>query len=245
MKNAIKHALCGISLLGALAGSAYAQKSNSKNMTAETSPTGGFASKIDSASYALGQNIIQSLMGQGLTNLNFDLVSNGLKDGAIGKSQLSPQQVEAALTWLQAESQRVESERKAQQLTLNKVEGEAFLAKNKTQPGVITTASGLQYKVLREGAGESPTAANTVTVHYEGRLISGKVFDSSYQRGQTIEFGVTQVIKGWTEALQLMKPGAKFQLYIPSEIAYGERGAGADIGPNAVLIFDVELISFK
>lgn len=245
MKNAIKIALCGISLFGAMAPAAFAQKTNNKNMSAESTPSGGLTSKMDSASYALGQNIIRSLMGQGLTSLNMDLVAAGLKDGAIGKSLLSPQQVEASLNWLQAESQRVENERKAQAATLNKVEGEAFLAKNKTQQGVVTTASGLQYKVLREGAGESPKATNTVTVHYEGRLINGKVFDSSYQRGQTIEFGVTQVIKGWTEALQLMKPGAKYQLYIPSELAYGERGAGNDIGPNAVLIFDVELVSFK
>jgi FKBP-type peptidyl-prolyl cis-trans isomerase FkpA len=119
--------------------------------------------------------------------------------------------------------------------------GEKFLEENATKPGVQVTASGLQYLVLQEGQGRSPSATDTVEVHYEGRLISGTVFDSSYRRGETIEFPLNRVIAGWTEGVQLMKEGSKFRFFIPSRLAYGPRGAGRDIGPNEALIFDVEL----
>jgi FKBP-type peptidyl-prolyl cis-trans isomerase FklB len=130
-------------------------------------------------------------------------------------------------------------------LTKNKAEGEKFLADNKKKEGIKTTASGLQYKVIKDGTGKTPKATDTVSTHYRGTLISGKEFDSSYKRGEPAEFPVNGVIKGWTEALQLMKEGAKWQLFIPSELAYGERGAGQDIGPNSTLIFDIELLSVK
>ncbi len=120
--------------------------------------------------------------------------------------------------------------------------GKAFLAKNKTESGVMTTASGLQYKVIKEGTGPKPTMSQTVKVNYEGSLIDGTIFDSSYQRGEPIEFGVTQVIAGWTEGLQLMSVGSIYMFYIPSELAYGPRGAGGLIGPNETLIFKVELL---
>lgn len=123
--------------------------------------------------------------------------------------------------------------------------GKKFLEENAKKDGIKTTATGLQYEVLREGAGPKPGATSTVEVHYEGRLLSGKVFDSSYQRNETISFPLNQVIPGWTEGLQLMATGAKYRLYIPSELGYGSRGAGADIPPNAALIFDVELISIR
>ena len=123
--------------------------------------------------------------------------------------------------------------------------GKKFLEENAKKDGIKTTATGLQYEVLREGAGPKPGATSTVEVHYEGRLLSGKVFDSSYQRKETISFPLNQVIPGWTEGLQLMATGAKYRLYIPSELGYGSRGAGADIPPNAALIFDVELISIR
>ena len=127
----------------------------------------------------------------------------------------------------------------------NTTEGEKFLTENKNKPGVKTTASGLQYKVLKEGSGSPPKETDTVVVNYRGTLIDGTEFDSSYKRGEPATFPVNRVIKGWTEALQLMKPGSKSQLFIPANLAYGERGAGGDIGPNATLIFEVELLNVK
>ncbi len=124
-------------------------------------------------------------------------------------------------------------------------EGKDFLAENAKKPGIQTTPSGLQYEVLRDGTGPKPSASSTVEVHYEGRLINGKVFDSSYERKQTISFPLNRVIPGWTEGLQLMPTGSKYRLYIPSELGYGARGAGAAIPPPATLIFDVELISIR
>jgi FKBP-type peptidyl-prolyl cis-trans isomerase FklB len=127
----------------------------------------------------------------------------------------------------------------------NKAEGEAFLAENKKKEGVKTTASGLQYKVIKPGKGKKPKSSDTVTVNYRGTLIDGTEFDSSYKRGQPATFQVSGVIPGWTEGLQLMEEGAKWQLFIPSNLAYGERGAGGVIGPNATLIFEVELLSIQ
>lgn len=124
----------------------------------------------------------------------------------------------------------------------NKAAGDKFLAGNAQQPGVVTTASGLQYQVFTEGAGVAPKATDTVTVHYKGTTIDGKEFDSSYSRGAPASFPLNRVIAGWTEGLQLMKEGAKYRFFIPSNLAYGERGAGRQIGPNSALIFDVELI---
>ncbi|WP_347987879.1 FKBP-type peptidyl-prolyl cis-trans isomerase [Methylomonas sp. AM2-LC] len=127
----------------------------------------------------------------------------------------------------------------------NKAAGEAFLAENAKKPGVITTSSGLQYQIITEGTGKSPSATANVTVHYQGTTIEGKEFDSSYKRGAPASFPLNRVIPGWTEGLQLMKEGGKSRLFIPSNLAYGERGAGRDIGPNAALIFDVELIKIQ
>ncbi|MGZ4959983.1 MAG: FKBP-type peptidyl-prolyl cis-trans isomerase [Methylomonas sp.] len=127
----------------------------------------------------------------------------------------------------------------------NKAAGEAFLAENAKKPGVVTTASGLQYQVITEGTGATPSATDNVTVHYQGTTIDGKEFDSSYKRGAPATFPLNRVIAGWTEGLQLMKEGGKSRLFIPSNLAYGERGAGRDIGPNSALIFDVELIKAK
>jgi FKBP-type peptidyl-prolyl cis-trans isomerase FklB len=127
----------------------------------------------------------------------------------------------------------------------NKMAGTAFLAANKTKPGVVTLPSGLQYKIEKQGTGRKPRATDSVECNYRGTLIDGKEFDSSYKRGQTATFPVNRVIPGWTEILQLMPTGSKYKVFIPSNLAYGERGAGADIGPNATLIFDIELIAIK
>ena len=127
----------------------------------------------------------------------------------------------------------------------NKAEGVAFLANNASQEGVITTNSGLQYQIITQGEGAKPSATNNVTVHYEGKTLEGKVFDSSYKRGTPATFPLNRVIAGWTEGLQLMSEGSKYRLFIPSDLAYGDRGAGADIGPNATLIFDVELVAIQ
>lgn len=127
----------------------------------------------------------------------------------------------------------------------NKKQGVAFLAENTKKEGVVTTASGLQYEVLKPGDGAKPSATDNVTVHYEGKTLDGKVFDSSYKRGSPATFPLNRVIAGWTEGVQLMQEGAKYRFYIPSNLAYGERGAGTDIGPNETLIFDVELIAIQ
>jgi len=146
---------------------------------------------------------------------------------------------------LQEEARQKQAAKAQSEGSANKTEGEAFLAANKTKEGVMTTPSGLQYKILKAGTGPKPAATDTVVCNYRGTLLNGTEFDSSYKRGQPLTFPVNGVIKGWTEALQLMPVGSKWQLFIPAQLAYGERGAGADIGPNATLIFEVELVSIQ
>ncbi|HXX42140.1 MAG TPA: FKBP-type peptidyl-prolyl cis-trans isomerase [Chthoniobacterales bacterium] len=195
----------------------------------------------DKASYSIGLSIGANLKRQGV-DLNTDALTSGLRDGISGaKPRLSEDEVRTAMTDLEKDMEQ--KQQAAGQA--NKATGDKFLADNKNKPGVKTTASGLQYKVEKEGKGTSPKPSDTVTVNYRGTLIDGTEFDSSYKRGQPATFPVNGVIRGWTEALQLMKPGAKYQLFIPSSLAYGERGAGREIGPNSTLIFDVELIDVK
>ena len=200
-------------------------------------------------SYALGMNI-----GSGLgTNLkkqsievDWSLVAQGLKDAAAGtKTRLTEDEAKAVLAEVQTEVRKQQTEKAKEAADKNKTEGDAFLAANKTKEGVVTLPSGLQYKILKAGTGPKPTATDTVVCNYRGTLINGTEFDSSDKHGQAATFGGGQVIKGWTEALQLMPVGSKWQLFIPSSLAYQERGAGADIGPNATLIFDVELLSIQ
>jgi FKBP-type peptidyl-prolyl cis-trans isomerase FklB len=210
----------------------------------------------DKFSYALGMNIGTGY-SQGLKkqSVEFDpnLVAQGLKDAMTGaKTRLTEQEAQAVLQEVQAEVRKAQEEKiKAQQEqaekagAANKAEGEAFLTANKAKEGVITLPSGLQYKILKEGTGPKPAATDTVICNYKGTLINGTEFDSSYKRGKPATFPVTGVIKGWTEALQLMPVGSTWQLFIPSSLAYGERGTGADIGPNATLIFEVELLSIQ
>ena len=199
----------------------------------------------DKVSYSIGLNIGKSMKQEGL-DINPDALAAAMKDVFAGKApQLTDEQVQQVMQAFQQKMMAQKMAAREAGLTKNKAEGEKFLAENKKKDGVKTTASGLQYKVIKDGTGKTPKATDTVKTHYRGTLIDGKEFDSSYKRGEPAEFPVNGVIKGWTEALQLMKEGAKWQLFIPGDLAYGERGAGADIGPNATLIFDIELLSVK
>jgi len=197
----------------------------------------------DKQSYAMGMNLGLGLHNQGLT-LDPALVARGMKDTMTGaKTALTEDEARAAVRQLQTEMRQKMEARSKEEGAANRKEGEAFLAANKSKPGVVTLPSGLQYKILTEGKGPKPTANDTVSCNYRGTLINGKEFDSSYKRGEPASFQVGGVIKGWTEALQLMPVGSKWQLFIPSDLAYGDRGAGADIGPGETLIFEVELLS--
>lgn len=199
----------------------------------------------DSVSYAIGMNIGKDIKDQSLET-NVDAIAMGIRDVVSGgEKKLNEAQVQACMTRLQADMMAKEKEKNANLGNANKTDGEKFLAENKSREGVRTTASGLQYKVIKEGTGPVPKATDVVVTHYRGTLINGKEFDSSFKRGQPAEFPVNGVIPGWTEALQLMKVGSKWQLFIPASLAYGERGAGSDIGPNATLIFDIELLQIK
>ena len=199
----------------------------------------------DKTSYAIGMNV-----GKGLHRDSVDIdpaiLLRGLKDAlAGGKTLLTDQEAQATLTALQNDLRKKQQEMRQQATETNKKEGEAFLAANKTKDGIVALPSGLQYKILQEGTGPKPAPTDSVVCNYRGTLLDGKEFDSSYKRGQPATFPVNGVIKGWTEALQLMPVGSKWQLFVPSELAYGDRGAGADIKPGTTLIFEVELLSIQ
>ena len=220
-----------------------------KTTAAGTAAAAPLTSRKQKFSYALGMNIANglgaNLKKQGV-EVDWSLVAQGLKDAAAGgKTRLTEEEAKTVLNEMQNEVRKDQQAKMKEAGEKNKAEGEAFLTANKSKEGVKTLDSGLQYKVLTEGTGPKPTATDTVICNYRGTLVNGTEFDSSYKRGEPATFPVSGVIKGWTEALQLMPVGSKWQLYIPSSLAYGERGAGADIGPDATLIFDVELISIK
>ncbi|MGB9716026.1 MAG: FKBP-type peptidyl-prolyl cis-trans isomerase [Thermodesulfovibrionales bacterium] len=199
----------------------------------------------DKVSYSMGVRVGNSLKRESI-DINQDAFIQGFKDELSGhKKLMTDQEVNETLMNFQKEMMAKEAARLKELGEKNKKEGEAFLAENKNKEGVITLPSGLQYKIIKEGDGKVPTINDTVTIHYRGTLINGTEFDSSYKRGQPATFPVKGVIPGFSEALQLMKTGSKWQLFIPPELAYGERGAGDDIGPNATLIFEVELLSIK
>ena len=199
---------------------------------------------MDKLSYALGHNIGHQMIGMGLgKSLNIDDYATAIRDVLEGrKTQMNHEEVQQTLEHFFTEMEARQQAEAAERGKAAKGEGEAFLAENKKRAGVVTTPSGLQYEIVKEGTGRQPKASDTVRCHYEGTLIDGTVFDSSYRRGMPAEFGLRQVISGWTEGVQLMKEGSIFKFYIPYNLAYGEHGAGADIPPYAALIFTVELI---
>jgi FKBP-type peptidyl-prolyl cis-trans isomerase len=251
-----------------LAGSVLAQTPAAKPASpatakapASTAKTTGGAPLVlktakEKTSYAIGTDVGTNVVNSLRRNeIEFDeaILFRGLKDGLSGaKLLLTDDEIKAILmeaqkavkTKQEAQAKAVAEKNKAAGEE-NKKEGEAFLAANKTKEGVVTLASGLQYKILKQGDGPKPLPTDTVECNYRGTLVNGTEFDSSYKRGQTASFGVTQVIHGWTEILQLMPVGSKYQVFIPSELGYGPRGAGTDIGPNATLIFEIELVSIK
>jgi len=199
----------------------------------------------DKVSYSIGLDIGMTFQKQKM-EINSDVLAAGLKDGLSGaKPLLSPEEVRQVMTQFSKDMREKTAVANKEAADKNTKEGEKFLAENKAKPGVKTTASGLQYKVEKEGSGTPPKETDTVEVNYRGTLIDGTEFDRSYKRGEPATFPVNRVIKGWTEALQLMKPGAKYQLFIPSNLAYGPGGTGGYIGPNSTLIFEVELLSVK
>ncbi|WP_081670965.1 FKBP-type peptidyl-prolyl cis-trans isomerase [Sporocytophaga myxococcoides] len=235
MKLVNVFAAAGLGIL-ALSTPSLAQKKSKKGMEQQTFT---LKTKIDTVSYALGANIAENLKQQGFENLNVDAFAQAFKDLAAKKQPLvTSEQARTILNEYFAQLQQEKANK-------NLVEGQKFLEENKKKPGVVTLPSGLQYQVIKEGDGPTPKATDKVTTHYHGTLIDGTVFDSSVERGQPATFPVNGVIQGWVEALQLMKVGSKWRLFVPSNLAYGERGAGESIGPNTALIFEVELISIS
>jgi FKBP-type peptidyl-prolyl cis-trans isomerase FklB len=198
----------------------------------------------DRFSYALGQQLGGDLKTGGV-DIDPDLLAAGVRDALAGTPRMSEEEVAMAMETLQMEMMAKHMAEQQQLAEKNLTEGKAFLEANAKKKGVQTTPSGLQYQIIAQGKGKTPGPDDEVTVHYRGSLVDGTQFDSSYERGEPVTFPVSGVIPGWTEALQLMKEGAKFKIFLPSELAYGERGAGQVIGPNATLIFDVELISVQ
>jgi FKBP-type peptidyl-prolyl cis-trans isomerase len=213
--------------------------------TSGAAPASPYTTDQQKASYAIGQNIGNSLKHDGL-DVDPNVVSQGLKDALTGaKSQISEAESQEAMTKLRNEVMARKQEQMQEAGEANKKAGEQFLAANKAKEGVVALPDGLQYKVLKEGTGPKPKATDSVVVNYRGTLIDGKEFDSSEKHGEPAKLEVNKVIKGWTEALQLMPVGSKWELVLPPDLAYGANGAGGVIPPNATLIFDIELLSIK
>jgi len=220
-----------------------------KTATAKTAAPLALNTDKAKQSYAIGINVGKGL-SQNLKQTGVDIdpaiLMRGIKDVLSGDKQaMTDQEAQETLKTLQADLQKTQQLKQQQVADANKKEGEEFLAANKSKEGVTTLPDGLQYKILQEGTGPKPATGDSVTVNYRGTLLNGTEFDSSYKRNQPATFNVGGIIKGWNEALQLMPVGSKWQLFIPSDLAYGPRGAGRDIGPNACLVFEVELISIQ
>lgn len=247
----MKHVIICLLAIALIAG-AQTKKKSTKEQKTKQSQASALKSNRDSLSYALGFNIATRIMTDFAKNeipVSAEMFSKGFTDMFTGnRSDLSDSATQTILMNFQMEMQKKQQEAAndyKERVEQNKAAGEAFLAANAKKDSVKTTASGLQYKVIREGKGSTPTDSSTVTVNYRGRLIDGTVFDESYGRGEPLVIKVNQVIKGWTEGLQLMKVGGKCEFYIPSDLAYGEQGAGQMILPNSALIFEVELLGVK
>ena len=201
---------------------------------------------MDKLSYALGIGIGTQLRGMGATNLNIDDFAQAIKDAIAGKKlKVDNKEAQTLVNNFFAEQQARKEAAAAEAGRAAKAVGEDFLAENAKKDNIVVLPSGLQYEVIREGNGKKPSATSKVKCHYEGTLVDGTKFDSSYDRGEPATFGLNQVIAGWTEGLQLMSEGAKYRFFIPYNLGYGERGAGASIPPYAALVFDVELIEVQ
>jgi len=203
-----------------------------------------FKTQKEKVSYAIGVSMGSSIKDFA-EDIDLAILASGIKDTIAAKPQMTEAQIREVLMAFQKEAMAKQAEKGKSQGVKNVKEGEDFLAANAKKDGIKVLPSGLQYKVIKEGEGEVPKPADTVTTHYKGTLLDGSEFDSSYSRNEPATFPVKGVIPGWTEALQLMKVGSKWQLFVPSKLAYGEQGAGGKIGPNATLIFEVELLSIK
>lgn len=223
------------SLLPVLAAAFIVASCNAQNKKTDNTK---MSSTIDSVSYGLGVAIGNNLKNSGFDSLKVELMSQALSDVFAGKATMKQEEADKIIQGYMMEKEKMKGED-------NLKKGQAFLEANKSKDGVKTTASGLQYIVMKEGAGAKPTLNDKVTTHYHGTLIDGTVFDSSVERGQPASFPVSGVIPGWTEALQMMTVGSKYKLFVPANLGYGERGAGGKIGPNSVLVFEVELISIE
>ncbi|HUO27388.1 MAG TPA: FKBP-type peptidyl-prolyl cis-trans isomerase [Candidatus Aquilonibacter sp.] len=247
----------GLVLSGSLAAQTSAATTQSApaaktHATAHKSATAGksaaplaLTTQKEKISYALGMSIGMNTKRQEV-DIDPNIVARGLKDVLSGgKTLMTEEEAHTVIGQEQAELRKHQQEKMAQAGEENRKAGVAFMDANKTKEGVVALPSGLQYKILKEGTGPKPASTDTVVCNYRGTLINGTEFDSSYKRGEPTTFPVNGVIKGWSEALQLMPVGSKWELFVPPDLAYGERGAGPDIGPNATLIFEVELLSIK
>jgi len=237
-------------LLCLVFGAAHAQKRKKKKEKSETASVAALPQMktyMDSVSYAIGINIGSSVNAQKIDSLNASLLLQGLRATVEKKDTLLLSETKA-MEFLQGyfEKTRQKQEEKNKQMAgVNQKAADDFLAANKTKPGVVTTGTGLQYIVLKEGTGPYPKPTDRVKVHYTGTFLDGKKFDSSVDRGEPVVFGVQQVIKGWTETLQMMKTGSRWRIFVPPSLAYGEQGRGPDMPPNSLLIFEIELIGIE
>lgn len=241
-KNMIKRFLL-LGALGLMTTAGFAQtKPKPKAATTAKKPattTPLLKTPLDSVSYAIGQDLFNTFKAQGMEHINIAVLTRALQDAQKNATPLLTK------TECDMSISNYLQQLKMEKVKKNKDAGEKFLAENKTKPGVVTLPDGLQYQILKEGTGPKPTINDKVKTHYHGTLIDGTVFDSSVERGEPISFPVSGVIKGWTEALQLMPVGSKWKLFIPAELAYGDRQAGPKIGPGSALVFEVELISIE